>query len=61
MVRKEPPRDLELIEAFEKFSLYYDRKNKSLVVWDGKIQVAKSVEYFCHDLIQLSRMDEPDA
>ena len=44
-------KELELIEAFETFSLYYDRKDKSLWVWDGENFVGISAESLYKDLL----------
>ena len=42
---------LELIDALDKFSLYYDPKDKSLWVWDGKDFFGISAEDFYKDLM----------
>lgn len=44
-------KELELLDAFERFSLYYDPKDKSLWVWDGKNFVGISAEDFYKDLM----------
>lgn len=48
----EKKQDLELIEAFENFTLYYDRKEKTLWTWNGVDFIGQYAQGFHAELMK---------
>lgn len=43
-------KNLEIIEGFESYTLYYDKINKTLWMWDGLDFIGMDVDDFYRDL-----------